>query len=150
MSAMSNQESDQDRIAASLYTSMSKLTNRLRSVSLPKGFTPERLRTLATIQAHGPISVTGLADKEHVRPATMSRMISSLEQEGLIKRREVKHDRRSVLISTTSKGRQMYLRANQEYLRRMRAAISGLDANEVELVASLAALLEQLSTAIER
>ena len=145
-----NLETAQEEVAASLYLSINKLTNRLRHITLPRGFTPERLRTLGTIHAHGPISVTGLAAKERVRPATVSRMIASLEGEGLIRRRDVKHDKRSVLISTTSKGRQMYLRANQEYLKRIRAAIGGLGPEEVELVRSLAALLEQLSTALDR
>lgn len=143
-------ETAQEEVAASLYLSINKLTNRLRHVTLPRGFTPERLRTLGTINAFGPISVTGLAAKERVRPATVSRMIASLEGEGLIRRRDVKHDKRSVLISTTSKGRQMYLRANEEYMKRIREAIGGLGPEEVELVRSLAALLEQLSTALDR
>jgi DNA-binding MarR family transcriptional regulator len=150
MSAPRAHVSDQEDIAASLYLSLNKLSHGLRHISLPRGFTPERLRTLATINSHGPISVTGLAAMERVRPATVSRMIASLEGEGLIRRREVKHDKRSVLISTTPKGRQMYLRANQEYLKRIRDAIGGLDPEEVELIRSLAALLEQLSVAIDR
>jgi hypothetical protein len=44
----------------------------------------------------------------------------------------------------------MYFRANQEYMKRIREAIGGLDAEEVELVRSLAALLEQLSVALDR
>ena len=147
---MRAQPSDQEEIAASLYRSISKLSHRLRTVSLPGGFTPERLRTLSTIHSHGPISVTGLAAMERVRPATVSRMISSLEEEGLIKRRDVKHDKRSVLISTTPKGRQMYLRANQEYLKRIRAAMDSLDSGDTERIRSLATLLEKLGTALDR
>jgi DNA-binding MarR family transcriptional regulator len=150
MSAINTHTGDQDEIAASIYLSLNKLSQRLRNVGLPRGFTPERLRTLATINAHGPISVTGLAAMEQVRPATVSRMIASLEGEGLIKRRDVKHDKRSVLISTTSKGRQMYQRANQEYMKRIREALNGLDSEEVDLVRSLAGLLEQLSAALAR
>ena len=147
---MTATRSDHEEIAASLFSSINKLAHRLRTVSLPRGFTPERLRTLSTIHSHGPISVTGLAAMERVRPATVSRMIASLEEEGLIKRRDVKHDKRSVLISTTPKGRQMYQRANQEYLKRFRAAIEGLDSAEAERILGLAALLEKLSAALDR
>jgi DNA-binding MarR family transcriptional regulator len=77
-------------------------------------------------------------------------MIASLEQEGLIKRRDVKHDKRSVLISTTPKGRQMYQRANQEYLKRIRAAIADLDSAEAERIRGLAALLDRVSAALDR
>jgi DNA-binding MarR family transcriptional regulator len=150
MTGAATQELDQEETANRLFQSLNKVSHRLRSVGLPRGFTPERLRTLATIHAHGPISVTGLAAMERVRPATVSRMIASLEGEGLIKRSDVKHDKRSVLISTTAKGRQMYLRENREYLKRIGEAIRGLDSEQVGLVRNLAALLEQLSAALDR
>jgi DNA-binding MarR family transcriptional regulator len=150
MSQADVRRADLDEIAASLFASLSKVANRLRSVELPRGFTPERLRTLSTINSHGPITVTALADMERVRPATISRMITSLESDGLIKRREDKRDKRSVLISTTSRGRQMFHRANQQYLKHMREAIGELDGEEAGLLTNLAALLENLSLALDR
>jgi len=118
-------------------------------MELPHGFTPERLRTLATIHTNGPISVTALAQLEKVRPATISRMISSLEEEGFVKRREDAHDKRSVLISTTPKGRQMYLRANQRYLKQLNEALESLDPQQRKLMRELASLLDQLNTALD-
>jgi hypothetical protein len=52
MSQTKARRSNQDEIAASLFTGVSKVANRLRNIELPKGFTPERMRTLATINAH--------------------------------------------------------------------------------------------------
>lgn len=141
---------DKNEVAASLYAGVSKVANRLRTIELPKGFTPERLRTLATIHAHGPITVTALAEKERVRPATISRMIASLEEDGLIRRRDDRFDKRSVLVSTTSKGRQMYQRASQEYLKHISDALNGLEPDQAELLLNLASLLEDLSTALDR
>jgi DNA-binding MarR family transcriptional regulator len=141
---------DQDEVVTSLYSSLNKFSRHLRHIELPKGFTPERFRTLATIHMHGPISVTGLADKEELRPATVSRMVSSLESEGLIKRRDAKDDKRSVLISTTPKGRQMYMRANQRYLEYLGEAITSLDPDQVKLMSDLAVMLEKLSGALDK
>jgi DNA-binding MarR family transcriptional regulator len=77
-------------------------------------------------------------------------MIASLEEEGLIRRREDKHDKRSVLVSTTPKGRQMYLRANREYLKHIGEAINGLEPDQAKLLLSLASLLQDLGTALDR
>lgn len=140
----------QTSVVTSLYSSLNRVARQLRNVELPKGFTPERFRTLATIHNHGPMSVTALADVEELRPATVSRMIAALEADGLIRRREVKEDKRSVLISTTAKGRQMYLRASQKYLDQLREAIMALDKDQVDLVGDLASLLEKLSVNLER
>ena len=136
--------------AASLYASVNRVTRLLHHVELPAGCTHERLRTLATIQAHGPLSVTRVAEIEELRPATVSRMISSLEKEGLIRRQDAREDKRSVLVSTTAKGRQMYVRANERYLSRLRRAIEDLDPSQIELVGKLISLLESLSTQLER
>lgn len=139
-----------DDIIANLYSNLNKISRNLRQVELPKGFTPERFRTLATIYNYGPISVTGLAEMEALRPATVSRMISSLESDGLIKRRQVKDDKRSVQISTTPKGRQMYLRSNQRYLKHLSQAITELEPEQIRLMGEVAALLEKLSGALKQ
>ena len=62
-------------IAALLHEQFARLTRQLRTLELPQGMTPERLSALSVIEKRGPISVTALADKEMVRPATMSRMV---------------------------------------------------------------------------
>jgi DNA-binding MarR family transcriptional regulator len=147
---MKTAANEHDNIAASLHSGLAKVSRQLRHMELPQGFTPERLRTLATIQANGPISVTALAAMEKVRPATVSRMISSLEDDGFIKRREDKTDKRGVLVSTTPKGRQMYLRANRQYLKHLNEALATLEPDQLELMRTLASLLEKLNTALDR
>jgi DNA-binding MarR family transcriptional regulator len=140
----------EDDIAAVLHASLSKVSRQLRHIDLPPGLTPERLRTLATIHANGPISVTALATMEQVRPATISRMISSLEEDGYVKRREDKSDKRGVLVVTTSKGRQMYLRANRQYLNQLNEALAKLDPEQVDMVRKLAEMLGKLNAALDR
>jgi DNA-binding MarR family transcriptional regulator len=147
---MKSSVDEKDDIAATLYSGLAKVSRQLRHMELPHGFTPERLRTLATIQTNGPISVTALAEMEKVRPATISRMISSLEDDGFVKRREDARDKRSVLISTTPKGRQMYLRANRQYLKQLNEALASLDPQQQKLVRELANLLDHLNTALDR
>src|SRR5688572_30482851 len=95
-------------IAALLQEQFSRLTRRLRTLELPHGMTPERLSALSVIEKRGAISVTALAENELVRPATMSRMVTALVEEGLVKRTGDKNDGRGVLVSATPKGRRAY------------------------------------------
>ena len=147
---MNSSTDQQEDVAANLYAGLSRVSRQLRHLDLPQGFTPERLRTLATIYTNGPISVTALAELEKVRPPTISRMISSLEDEGFVKRREDAKDKRSVLVSTTPKGRKMYVRANQRYLKLLNDALETLEPEQLDLMRELASLLDKLNVALER
>lgn len=147
---MNSSVDQQEDVAATLYAGLAKVSRQLRHLDLPSGFTPERLRTLATIHTNGPISVTALAQLEKVRPATVSRMISALEHEGFVKRCEDAKDKRSVLVSTTSKGRKMYVRANQRYLKLLNDALETLEPEQLSLMRELATLLEKLNIALDR
>jgi DNA-binding MarR family transcriptional regulator len=111
--------------------------------------TPERLSTLSVIDKNGPISVTALADREMVRPATMSRMVSALVDEGLVRRREDKSDGRGVLVSVTAKGRRIYHRAHQQRLEQLAEVLNGLSKDQLASMKNLAALLEHLTSLLD-
>jgi DNA-binding MarR family transcriptional regulator len=112
--------------------------------------TPERLSALAVIEKRGPISVTSLADKERVRPATMSRMVSALVDEGFVRRTGDKQDGRGVLVSVTPKGRRTYHRAQQLRLQHLVTAVSALSSDQLEAMRSLAAALERLTLLLDQ
>lgn len=136
-------------IAALLQDQFSRLTRQLRNMELPQGMTPERLSALAVIDKRGPISVTALADKEMVRPATMSRMVSALVDEGLVKRGEDKNDGRGVLVSATPRGRRVYHRAQQLRLQHFAEALSELSPEQLSAMRSLASALARLTLLLD-
>jgi DNA-binding MarR family transcriptional regulator len=139
----------QNEIAAVLHDQFSRLSRQLRNMDLPQGMTPERLSALAVIEKHGPISVTALADREMVRPATMSRMVSALVDEGLVKRREDRDDGRGVLVSTTPKGRRAYQRAHQQRLQQFIGALDRLTPEQLAAMKGLASALERLTKLLD-
>jgi DNA-binding MarR family transcriptional regulator len=150
MSANRQAESDAcTEIASLLHDQFSRLTRQLRNMELPLGMTPERLSALAVIDKRGPISVTALADKEMVRPATMSRMVSALVDDGLVKRSEDKNDGRGVLVSATPKGRRAYQRAQQIRLQHFADALGELTPEQLAAMRSLAAALEKLTVLLD-
>jgi DNA-binding MarR family transcriptional regulator len=140
---------DCGEIAALLNDQFSRLSRQLRNMDLPQGMTPERLSALSVIEKRGPISVTALADKEMVRPATMSRMVSALVDEGLVRRRDDKSDGRGVLVTTTSKGRRAYQRAQQQRLQQFSHALNSLSNEQLSAMRALAAALERLTAVLD-
>jgi DNA-binding MarR family transcriptional regulator len=137
-------------IAALLHEQFARLTRQLRTLELPQGMTPERLSALSVIEKRGPISVTALADNEMVRPATMSRMVSALVDEGLVKRTEDKSDGRGVLVSTTAKGRRAYQRAQEQRLQHFAEVLESLNADQVAAMRGLTSALERLTVLLDK
>ena len=136
-------------IAAVLHEQFARLTRELRNLELPQGVTPERLSALAVIERRGPISVTALAEQEMVRPATMSRMVSALVEEGLVKRNNDKDDGRGVLVTTTPKGRRVYQRAQEQRLRHFAEALERLSDEQLSAMRSLTSQLERFTLLLD-
>ena len=137
-------------IAALLHEQFARLTRQLRTLELPNGMTPERLSALSVIDKRGPISVTALADKEMVRPATMSRMVAALVEDGLVKRGEDKSDGRGVLVTTTAKGRRTFQRAQEQRLQHFAEVLDSLSAEQLSAMRSLTTALERLTVLLDR
>ncbi len=136
-------------IAALLHEQFARLTRELRNLELPQGVTPERLSALAVIERRGPISVTALADREMVRPATMSRMVSALVDDGLVKRNHDKEDGRGVLVTTTTKGRRIYQRAQEQRLRHFAEALERLTDEQLAAMRGLTTQLERFTLLLD-
>jgi DNA-binding MarR family transcriptional regulator len=132
-------------IAALLHEQFARLTRQLRTLELPQGMTPERLSALSVIDKCGPISVTALAEKEMVRPATMSRMVTALVEEGLVKRSDDKSDGRGVLVSVTPKGRRAFQRAQEQRLQHFAEVLDSMNDEQLASMRSLTSALERLT-----
>ena len=136
-------------IAGLLHDRFSRLTRQLRHMPLPAGMTQERLSALSSIINDGPISVTALADREMVRPATMSRMVSALVDDHLARRLENKTDGRGVLVAITAKGRSAYQRAHKLRLQQLGAALKDLPQDQLATMYKLAEALQRLSSILD-
>ncbi|MGP9745821.1 MarR family winged helix-turn-helix transcriptional regulator [Brachybacterium sp. AOP29-B2-41] len=61
-------------------------------------------RVVATIDRHGPLRLSEIADRERVSRPTATTVIKRLEEEGLVRREPDPADSRSWLVSTTEQG----------------------------------------------
>lgn len=71
-----------------------------------------QLSVLSILFTYGPLSPGELAEREHVRPPSMTRTVQFLESEGFVLRTDDPRDRRSVLIELSEEG--------AEYIRETR------------------------------
>src|SRR4051794_10411302 len=90
-------------MASRLRLSATRLARRLRQQA-DTGLSPTQLAALSTITAHGPLTLRSLADRERVAPPTITRVVTRLEEQGLVLRERVPGDRRAVQVTATPDG----------------------------------------------
>jgi DNA-binding MarR family transcriptional regulator len=140
---------DAPALAESLHDRLSRLSRQLRSIELPPGMTQERMSVLAIVERRGPVSVSALAAHERVRPATMSRMISSLEADGYVRRLTDDSDGRGVLVAATQLGLKAFSNARKQRLSQLSEALNALPAEQLNAMSGLASALESLTNVLD-
>ncbi len=104
--------------------------------------TPTAAAALATVERHGPLTPSELAEIERVKRPTATRTLRVLGEAGLVERAPDPEDGRSALVSVTAAGRERLRRLrgrkNAYLARRMR----DLPAADVETLERAAAILE--------
>ena len=98
---------------------------------------------LATIERHGPLTPSELAELEAIKRPTATRIVARLAEQELVERAEDPHDRRSSLITATSEGSSL--------LRRLRGRKNAYLARRIrELEPADVAALERATEVLER
>ena len=105
-------------LASRLRLSVTRTARRLRQEA-GTDLSPSLQAALATIERHGPLTPSELADAERVQRPTATRVAARLEEQGLIERTGDPADRRVSLLSVTRDGRELLRR-----LRRARTSTS--------------------------
>src|SRR5258708_10234929 len=88
-----------------------------------------------------PYTISSIAARLGLDPATVVRTIDSLEKRGFVERQRDKQDRRQVFVVFTESGRQSLMEAHQHFITRIRAIFQTMS---VEGRASLLNGLDEL------
>src|SRR5436190_23614497 len=80
-------------LASALRLVVSRLARRLRQQAEP-GVTASQLSVLATIDRHGSMTLSDLAQHERVTPPTITASVGRLEEAGFVARETDANDRR--------------------------------------------------------
>jgi DNA-binding MarR family transcriptional regulator len=132
--------------AAKLRMAIVRTARALRQEAAAEasGLTPTSTAALATIDRHGPLTPSELAEIDRVKRPTMTRTLGRLAREGLIERTPDPGDGRSSLVSVNGAGRERLRRLrgrkNAYLARRMR----DLPAAEVETLERAAEILDRI------
>ena len=130
--------------AARLRMAIVRTARRLRQEAAGSGteLTPTAASALATVERHGPLTPSELAEIERVKRPTATRTLRVLSEAGLIDRAPDPADGRSALVSVNATGRERLRRLrgrkNAYLARRMR----DLPAEDVETLERAAGILE--------
>ena len=134
-------------IAARLRLAVVRTARRLRQdAAAAEGdgvLSPTLTAALATIEGHGPLTPSELADREQVQRPTATRVVARLVELGLASRTPDPTDGRAFLVAATAEGRALLKRLrgrkNAYLARRMRE----LSPDEVATLERAAEILER-------
>ena len=134
---------DIGELSSRLRLAIARSARRMRQEA-GTDLSPSLTSALATIERHGPLTPSELAELERVQRPSATRIVSRLETEGLVDRAADPADGRSSLVSASARGRallrRLRTRKNAYLARRLRDLSDG----DVETLREAADVLERL------
>ncbi len=132
-------------LSSTLRLSVMRLARRLRAERADGSLTLTQLATLGTLKRHGAMTLGELAAHEKVQPPSMTRIVSALEERGLVVREPHNDDRRLVIVRITGEATELLAedrrRRDAWLARRMRE----LTPDEHDALRRAAPVLEKLA-----
>ena len=132
-----------EEVVRQLHSAALHLMRYVRTADTMLGVPPAQLSALSVIVFGGGKSLSELAQTEQVTAPTMSRIVDSLVKEGLVRREVDKDDRRSIIISTTEKGRRIMLQGRSNREKQLLQLVEPLAKKEVELLEQASSILSK-------
>jgi DNA-binding MarR family transcriptional regulator len=130
-------------LATRLRLAVTRTARRLRQEGTV-GFSPSQGAMLATIDRHGPLTPSELAQRERVQRPTVTRMLARLEEDGIVQRAADPADGRSFLVSLTPHGRELLAEVRTRKDAYLAQRLQALSDEERAALDRAADVLEQL------
>jgi DNA-binding MarR family transcriptional regulator len=130
-------------LAARLRLAVSRLARRLRRETGGE-VTASQLSALHTLARLGPLTLGDLSVAEGVRPPTLTRVVASLEDLGLVTRTVDPDDRRVAHVATTVQGDDFLEASRHRKDAFLAARLRALSADDRAVLERAAELLERL------
>lgn len=141
---MSRARTYDDLDTGRLGDALTRITRSLRrEVHLPLG--ASSIAALATLHDQGPLRLGELARLEGVMPATLSRIVAVLEEEGYAERAVDEVDRRSAFLRITPAGRRVVAQVRRERAEALAARAAQLPEDQRSALAAALDALEALA-----
>lgn len=132
------------RLAADLSLAVMRLARQLRFRNASSPVSLTQLSALTTLANEGAMTPGALAIRERVRPPSMTRVIASLADEGLVDRAPHPVDGRQVLVSVSATGAELVRAARQARQEWLAERLATLDDAQRETLRSASDLISAL------
>lgn len=132
------------RVADRLHSASIQLLRRLRAEDRRTGLSGPRASALSVVVFAGPIALGDLAAAEQVRPPTMTRLVTGMETQGLVKREGHAGDARVVLVRATAKGIRLLQEGRARRIARLQSVLQNLPASDLATLGDATVILERL------
>ena len=132
-------------LANELRLSIHRLTRRLRQQHPDHDLTLTQISALAIIWREGPITAGELAQREQVRPPSITRVVDGLEAALMVVRKDNPSDGRQVLVEITQDGvtrMESYVEAREAWLAQQ---LRELPVKDQEILHRAAVILNDLA-----
>ena len=129
-------------IADRLHSAAIHLLRRVRKQDAATGEGPARLSALSVLVFGGPMTLGQLAAAEQVKPPTMSRVVTGLEESRLAERLMDSKDARRVRIRATARGERLLHQGRQRRIEYLARHLDGLTRGELATLEEAIRLLE--------
>jgi DNA-binding MarR family transcriptional regulator len=132
-------------LASALRISVMRLARRLRAERPDSDLTLTQVAVLGTLDRHGSLTPRELADHERVQPPSMTRILTGLEERGLIDRTPHETDGRAHLVSLTDAAREMLREDRRRREAWLAQRLGELTAEERQTLRAAAPVIEKLT-----
>ncbi|MGB0748318.1 MAG: homoprotocatechuate degradation operon regulator HpaR [Magnetospiraceae bacterium] len=88
-----------------LLRARESVMSRFRPLLAARGFTEQQWRVLRVLDEFGPLDPSEIAERSVIMPPSMTRILKTLEDKGMVVRTQHPHDRRRYIIDLTEVSR---------------------------------------------
>ena len=134
---------DTAELASRLRLGVTRLARKLRQQAEP-GITPSLLSALSTIERAGPMTIGDLCAAEQVQPPTMTRLVASLVEAGLVERNVDPADRRVAWVRVTQAGAKSLAQTRKRKEAYLAKRLRQLGPDRLAVLEEAAAILDEL------
>jgi DNA-binding MarR family transcriptional regulator len=127
-----------------LARSVARLNRRLRQERHTE-LTPTQLAVLGTVRLMGPVTPGAIAEREGVRPPSITRTLNCLADDGYVVREAHPDDRRQVLVRLSDKGEALIAEQRDRRDAWLDSRLATLTVDERTTLREASALLEKLA-----